>query len=71
MKAKRNPRNAVEFALYGFMEAMSAAHRYQEVYTCHGCGDIILEPDRMVTDNNYKYHNSECVMLAEVADENE
>ncbi len=65
-KAKRIPRNAVEFALYGFMEAVSAAHRYQEVYTCYGCGDTILDPDHSLTEGTKHYHNRDCLQLAEV-----
>ncbi len=66
MKAKRTPRNAVEFALYGFMEAVGVAMRYQDVFTCALGDGVILEPDRMyISPDGRHWHSRECAYEGE------
>jgi hypothetical protein len=61
MKAKRTPRNAVEFALYGFMEAVGAAMKYQDIFECALGDGVILEPGRMfVSADGKHWHSREC-----------
>ncbi len=62
MKAKRTPRNAVEYALYGFMEAMKMA--YSDVPKCPAGDGVIIDLEHAYKLDGKYYHNRECAEIA-------